>query len=211
MFGRFCQWKNKYISVRAQFWIFSTQRHFPNVLWEQKALSLPVYRWLAKNKWEVQAWLNRAAAEDSYKWFPALSFHKLCFGGCRNETRCRVMLSITSGVRKKSCLISILHTSSLEAYSLSVITAESFLGSSHDLMGFDELFGAERTRSFGACVNKEMKTIPCTWMPCALGCVHPKMHTPSPLVSPALILNLHGFSGAKTGFPNFQGSPVYLL
>lgn len=92
----------------------------------KKALSLAVYRWLAKNKWEVQAWLNRAAAENSDKWFPALFFHKLCFGGCRNETRCRVMLSITSGVRGKSCLISILPTCSLESSSLSIITVETF-------------------------------------------------------------------------------------
>lgn len=54
-------------------------------------------------------------------------FHKLRFGRCRNETCCRLMLSIKAVVRRKPCLISILPTCSLEVDSLSVITAESFL------------------------------------------------------------------------------------
>lgn len=54
-------------------------------------------------------------------------FHKLRFGRCRNETCCRLMLSIKAVVRRKPCLISILLTCSLEVDSLSVITAESFL------------------------------------------------------------------------------------
>lgn len=80
-------------------------------------------------------------------------------------------------VRRKSCLISILPTCSLEAHSISVITAESFLVFrfqpwSHGLW---ELFGAERSLCEQGNEDDplEMKMVPCTWMPCALGCVHP--------------------------------------
>lgn len=54
--------------------MFSTQRHFPSILWEQKAFFLTVYRWLAKNKQEVWAWLSRTAAENSNPWLQACLF-----------------------------------------------------------------------------------------------------------------------------------------
>lgn len=120
MFGRFCTLKDKYIFVHAQFW-----RHFPNVLWEQKALFLTVYRWLAKNKREVWAWLNRTAAENSDH--KPCFFHKLCFERYGNEACSKLMLPIKAVVRRKPCLISILLTCSLKVHSLSVIISESFL------------------------------------------------------------------------------------
>lgn len=73
MFGRLCKQKDNGF-LYPRFGMFSTQRHFPSIPWEQKALFLTVYRWLAKNKREVWASLSRTAAENSNPWLQAVLF-----------------------------------------------------------------------------------------------------------------------------------------
>lgn len=135
-------------------------------------------------------------------------FYKFCFGRCRNETCHRLMLSIKAVVRRKPCLISILPTCSLEFDSLSVIIAESFLVFrfqpwSHGLwwafLSWKELVRTMKWRWSLASVCRVHWDVSIHMMNNA--------HI-STFDFPSIGFHLLPvFSGAKSDFPNFQGSP----
>lgn len=119
-------WNMLHVFGRAPFWMLSPRKHLPTILWEQKALSLAVYRWLVKNKREVWARLNWAAAENSNKWSQTLLFPRVLLWKMPKWDVSQAHAVCQSSGEKEN--LSHFHLpASLEVGSLSAIVTESFL------------------------------------------------------------------------------------